>query len=84
MPRRARRRPPVRHSLPPRPAAPGTLAAPSIAPPDGAARRSARLRTEAAFQRDSVYVSRELWRIAMVTGACAGLLAVLVVVDRFS
>jgi hypothetical protein len=84
MPRRARRRPPVRHSLPPRPAPPGTPSAASVALPEGGAGRSARLRTEAAFRRDSAYVSRELRRIALVTGSCVGLLAILVVVDRFS
>ena len=73
MPRRARRRPPVRHSLPPRPASPGTLSAPSVALPEAGGGRGARLRTEAAFRRDSAYVSRELRRIALVTGGAGGI-----------
>ncbi len=80
MPRRPTSRGPVaRRSLPPRPTyEPAAAGAPT---PD---RRNAMSRPARLVEREAPYLMAELKRIAMVSGTCIGLLALLVVVDRLS
>jgi hypothetical protein len=83
MPRNPRRRrSTARRSLPPRPTykdAPEALADEAKPRP---VRRRAADRQAVTVAREAPYLGAELRRIVGVSAACAGLLAVLVVVDR--
>jgi hypothetical protein len=81
MPRRPTTRGPLgRRSLPPRPTF-QTAAGPTAANPE---RRTTLSRPARLVEREAPYLLAELRRIALVTGTCIGLLALLVIVDRLS
>jgi hypothetical protein len=76
VPQRETRRMAVRRTLPPRPTYEDGTA-------PGASGQSTRLSRPARLvQREAPYMFDELKRIAIVTGTCVALLAVLTVVDR--
>lgn len=84
MPRNPRRRRPTsRRSLPPRPTYKGAPETPEEEQPE---RRTARRRErtpQVTYEaRETPYLSAELRRVIGVSAACAGLLGVLVIVDR--
>ena len=86
MPRRprTRRSRTGRTTLPPRPPVPG---APAPAVEEARTRRgraSASERPQRLVERDAPFVMTELRRIVMISGACLGLLVVLVAVDRLA
>ncbi len=85
MPRRPRsQRSPVRRRLPPRPTFPGAQPAESEPAQQTRSASRARVRPLRLVEREAPFVAAELRRIGLVAGACGGLLALLVVVDRLS
>ncbi|MEZ4503265.1 MAG: hypothetical protein R3C39_11620 [Dehalococcoidia bacterium] len=82
-----RRRTTSRRRLPPRPTYQGSAPAPASGGGDEGAsrgRHGAHDRAVAAAARESRYMLREMKRVALVSGSCLGLLAILTVVDRLS
>ena len=73
--RRQRNRP--RRTLPP---APPLLGPP--APGAATARAASSERPRRLIERDAPFIGQELRRIAMITGVCSALLALLVLIDR--
>ena len=80
-----RRRSPGRRRLPPRPTYESARAAsePGVAAA-AAPSSAAHARDVAVAERETRFMIRELRRVAMVSGACFGLLALLTVLDRLS
>ena len=86
MPRRprTRRSRPTRTTLPPRPSFPGAPAATVEERRPRRGRAPSSERPLRLVERDAPFVMMELRRILVISGACLGLLAVLVAVDRLT
>ncbi len=86
MPRTPRRRPLTRRTLPPRPVIERTHSASTaaVAASQGAAQQGTSRRGVARglSERDGRLLIADMKRVAVVTGTCFGLLAILVAVDR--
>jgi hypothetical protein len=82
-----RRRTTSRRRLPPRPTyqgSPAAAASPAVAEGASRGRQPAQDRAAAAAARESRYMMREMRRVALVSGSCLGLLALLTIVDRLN